>query len=135
MTQEACVDCASLTVALELASRDGRDVNTVARTAIEDYIDQRDTLWHELSYRAGPISPEEIEHLCARNEFVEAILKTKVAAKLFLPEHLGLEKLRINVCNAFVQRVRLEIRGNDTRPKIDFRSFAVVEPEPSQISN
>jgi hypothetical protein len=92
-----------------LISFDGAEL---ARAAIEDYIDQRDTLWHELTYSAQ-ISAEEIEHLHARNEFVEQILKTKVVSGLFLPERIGLEELRIKVCTAFITRVRIEIAANN----------------------
>ena len=103
----------------------------IARAAIEKYIDERDKLWHELSYRPlGPfaesapsavssISSEEIAHLDARNQYVEVVIKSKVAAALFLREHIGLEKLRVNVCNTFIARVRLELRGTDTKPRID----------------
>lgn len=92
----------------------------LARAGFEDYIDQRDTLWHVLTYREqGLIRAIEIDNLAARNEFVANLLKTKVVSKLFLPERVGIELLRIKVCDTFIARVRHEIAGYDTKPKVE----------------
>jgi hypothetical protein len=102
----------NLTLAKPIALAASASAKSDGAAAIENYIDQRDKLWRQLTLNNAELSAIAVNLLKDRNDFIEALFRfPKIIKQLFTPERIKEERQRTKICEAFVEQLHGEIKA------------------------